>query len=500
MTSSPEHYITVSLNDGFSVVHVRAQPGERLFDVLRRGGKPVHAPCGGKGTCKKCLVTIDGIGEALACQFVVQHDVLVHVPISHRFAIMEAQNLHARQFVKNPPSEGFGLAIDIGTTTVVLFLEELSTFQVIDVLSFINPQTTYGGDVISRIAFCIEQPNGLVTLQHILSEAINQTTESLCRKNHISPQRIDSMTVVGNTVMLHLFCRVDPRSIAYAPYTPVFVDEQRKRARQLNLDVSPDALVTILPSIAGYVGADILAGVATTDLLDRDGFTLYIDIGTNGEIVLGNKDRIYCCATAAGPAFEGATIECGIGAVEGAISEYIEGEITTIGAAAPVGICGSGLIDIVAELLNKKLIDAGGRMENEFTIVKQKECAVNHDIVLTPKDIREVQLAKAAIYAGIRTLLKHADVSIDQIERLYLAGGFGSTIRTSSAIRIGLLPQELSNRIFPIGNSAATGARLALESHAFRAEIDKVRATADYIELSMRPDFNAFYISAMGFE
>ena len=521
--------LTVTIDDGLNTIPVHAHYGELLLDVLRRSGKPIPAPCGGKGTCGKCAVDVAGIGSRLSCQFRVQLDCRITLPTLAQFAILDKSGIHARPIVNNSgldveardskkivtykgkkiideksavstPMEKFGLAIDVGSTTVVVFLEDLTTYEVLDVMSFVNPQTAYGGDVISRITFCIEKKDGLSVLQKILVDGLNNAVAALCRKNDVDPRTIYKAAIVGNTVMQHILFGVDPRSIAFAPYTPKFVQEQQFSAATLNLSMHPDGVVKLLPSIAGYVGADIVAGVASTDMVDRAGYTLYIDIGTNGEMALGNKNKIYCCATAAGPAFEGANIECGVGGVTGAISEYEENEFTTINGGAPIGICGSGLIDIVAVLLDNGLIEMSGYMEKDFLIAPKEDCAVDHDIVLTPKDVREVQLAKAAIYAGIKTLMKIADVEFDQIERLYLAGGFGNYIRVDSGVRLGLLPKELKDRIIPIGNSAGTGARFALKSVAFEKEIEKVREKSQYIELSMRQDFNEAYVAAMMFE
>jgi uncharacterized 2Fe-2S/4Fe-4S cluster protein (DUF4445 family) len=307
------------------------------------------------------------------------------------------------------------------------------------------------------------------------------------------------MTCVGNTIMQHIFLGVDPRSIGVTPFTPVFTEEKMLKAEELSLDINPKGIVRIIPSIAGYVGADIVAGVAATDLTDHETFTLYIDIGTNGEIVLGNREILYCCSTAAGPAFEGARIKCGVGGVVGGIAAYEQGRYRTIGDKAPIGICGSGLIDLIAYLLDTAKIDLSGKMADDYIIEKQVRSGVDHDIILVQKDVREVQLAKSAIYAGILTLTDIAGIRLDQIGRVYLAGGFGNYIRIPSAVRIGLLPAVLEDRIIPVGNSAGTGALLALKSLAFDHEIAKVKERSRYIELSLRSDFNEAYLAAMHF-
>ena len=526
MTLKASQTFTVSINDGLNIIEVRAGHGERLLDVLRLSGKPVHSPCGGKGTCKKCAVFVQGQGSILACQFYIDSDLYVTLPEARQFTILHKEFIGSRQFVKDSgimveqsadkgevryngqtlftaplvSQNKYGVALDVGTTTVVLFLQDLNSYQVLDVASFVNPQTAYGSDVISRITHCIEKQDGLATLQRIFVARLNDAINDLCQKNNILKEQIYKSAVVGNTVMLHILCGVNPRTITFAPYTPVFVDEKIKRAQELGLETHPDGIVKILPSIAGYVGADIVAGVASTDILVQKSYSLYIDVGTNGEIVLGNKDHIYCCATAAGPAFEGATIECGVGGIEGAISEFEDDDFATIGDKPAIGICGSGLIDIVAALLDNGLIDATGYMENDFKLVPQQHTQFGRDIVLTPQDVRQVQLAKAAIYAGIKTLLHVAHITLDQVKRLYMAGGFGNYVRPSSAVRIGLIPRELKDRIIPVGNSAGTGARLALESVTFEKEIHEMRQRTEYIELSMREDFNEHYVAAMTFE
>lgn len=519
-----DKYATVFIDDGLNTVPIRAMAGESLLHVLRRSGKPISAPCGGKGTCKKCNVEIDD-AVVYACQYRIDKDIHVKLVGSHQFTILEKS--HPNKIVKNDSgldiriehdvkrvaykeqniiteldqsTAHYGLAIDIGSTTIVIFLEDFESYNVLDVTSFINPQTAYGGDVISRITYCMENERGLSVLQKRVIEGLNTAIITLCERNGIHPNSIYKTTIAGNTVMLHFICGIDPRSIAFAPYSPVFVETKQLKAHELNVQMHPNGIVIILPSVAGYVGADIVAGVATTDLMDRNGFTLYIDIGTNGEIALGNRDKIYCCATAAGPAFEGANIECGVGGVNGAISAYEDETYTTIGSIAPIGLCGSGLIDIVATLLDKGIIDTMGYMDENFLVAPKKECGIDRDIILSPNDVRQVQLAKAAIFAGMTTLLKVAGIGFSDINKLFLAGGFGNYIRIESGIRIGLLPDGLKDRIISIGNAAGTGARFALKSVEFEKDIARVIKSAEYIELSMRKDFNEAYVAAMMFE
>ena len=520
--STNEKYI-VTIDDGFDVISVQANKDELLLDVLRKSGKSIVAPCGGKGTCKKCTVDVAGAPE-LACQYRVQGPVSVAMPALKTMRILSKAHIAEKHFdddsgieiiagekrvvaYKGDPiivdsesgEQKYGVAIDVGTTTAALFLVDLDSGQLVDSVSFINPQAAYGGDVISRVSYCIENRDGVQILQRILIDAVNSAIEGLCIGNDISPDDIYKTTIVGNTVMQHILCGVNPRSIAFAPYTPVFIEEKLLRGRDLRLLMHEQGVVKILPSVAGYVGADIVAGAAAVGLLQNSGVSLYIDIGTNGEMVLSHEGRLLCCATAAGPAFEGARIACGVGGVTGAISEYEDGDYAVIGGGAPIGICGSAVIDIVAALLDAGRIDMMGYMESDFLLAAAENSATGRPIVLTPNDVREVQLAKAAIYAGIETLLKVARINFNQIDRLYLAGGFGNYIRVQSALRIGLLPRELEGKIIAIGNSAGAGARLALKSAAFEKTIQRVLDHSQYIELSMRQDFNEAYVAAMVF-
>lgn len=516
----------VVVDDGLNRVTVQATEGETLLAVLQRSGKAVLAPCGGKGTCRKCNVQIRGVGERLACEYPIQQDVEVLVADDSQFFILQQQNTVRKTPEVNSgisletadgkniinyrddiliklsghPANLFGLAIDVGTTTVVVYLEDLETGEEIDTAAFVNPQAVYGADVISRVTHCIENENGLSTLQNSLITKIKLTAEALCQKNKIDIEQILKTAIVGNTVMLHILAGIDPGSIAFAPFTPVFLKTKKFTASELGLPGHPQSIVLLLPSIAGYVGADIAAGLATTDMLERDDYALYIDIGTNGEIALANRSRLICCATAAGPAFEGAKISCGTGGVRGAISEYSEDGISTIGGEKPVGICGSGLIDIAAHLLNSEIVNQMGYMEKPFLITAKEEAGIDADIELTPQDIREVQLAKAAIFAGMQVLIKAAGITINDISRLYLAGGFGNYIRVKSASQIGMLPKELASKTVTLGNAAGTGARFALHSIEFEDSLNHVAENAEYIELSNHVEFNEAYVEAMMFE
>ncbi len=501
MTTDSADLVQVLLRQHGTEKPLRGTRGQLLLSLLREHGVKIAAPCGGRGICGKCGVLVDGV-RRLSCRYRLEHDITVDVA-SHRKATVLSDAVELKHVVNDAGVTAvdgavpYGIAVDIGTTTVVVYLEDLAAYRTVDAESFVNPQGDYGHDVVSRIHHTMEHPDGLVQLQGLIREGVSEAIRELCERNAIAAGVVRKAVIAGNTTMLHLFAGADPTPIAQAPYTPRFVEQQTLSGAESGLALSPDAQVVLLASVSAYVGADITAGIASTDLRERDDYSLFIDIGTNGEMALGNRERLFCCSTAAGPAFEGATIHHGTGGIEGAVSRYHEGAYETIGATAPIGICGSGVLDIAAELLRTGAADMGGYMEKDQVIVPAAESATGGDIVFTPADLREVQLATAAIFAGIRILVQQAGVSLEQVGRLYLAGGFGNYLRVESAVAVGLLPESLKDRIVPVGNSAGSGARLALRSKGFAAEVARVASAASYVELSMRQDFNDEYVMAM---
>ena len=355
----------------------------------------------------------------------------------------------------------------------------------------INPQTQYGGDVISRINYTSEKKDGLRELQQVIMSAINEQLSHFTEFSGIGREDIVSLTVTGNTTMLHLLLGVDPLSIALAPFTPKFTDEQVLSGKQLGLLCHAEAKIRTLPCISGYVGADIVAGIASImPSPERDNY-LFMDIGTNGELALVTPGGVLCCSTAAGPAFEGAKISCGMGGVEGAISAYDGQGFTVIGNIKPEGICGSGLIDLVAHMLEKGLVDADGLLKEDYM--------VTDNISITQQDIREVQLAKAAIAAGIKVLIQHAGMNFDQLDAVFLAGGFGNYIQPESAMKIGLIPHQMEGKIIPLGNTSGSGALLALKSTHFSPVVDNLLSRTTYIELSGNENFTMEFAMNMGF-
>ncbi len=422
--------------------------------------------------------------------------------------------------------KNYGLAFDIGTTTIVGLLVDLETGKTIKVASRTNPQVANGADVITRINYTINEENGLNKLQKLVISAMNEIINEVCSNMNVAQEEIYSITIAGNAVMNHLLLGVDPKSMAFAPYVPVFQDPININASKLGLNINPEADVYVLPNISGFVGGDIVALILAHKLLQTEKITLGIDIGTNGEIVLGSKNRLLCCATAAGPAFEGGHITFGMRAANGAIdSVSIEEDkfvYHVIGNVNPKGICGTGLIDLVAELLEVGIIDETGRIQskdelegkaksfenrvresgsqNEFVIVFKEEINNGNDIVLKQQDVRELQLAKGAIAAGYSVLLSELGHSANDIDEVLIAGAFGSYIKKESALRIGLLPKVAIEKVKSIGNSSSIGAKQYLISKLKRSECLEIISKTEYIELCLRPEFQEKFMEAMIFE
>ena len=416
--------------------------------------------------------------------------------------------------------EIYGVAFDIGTTTVVGSLINLITGQVVAANAEANGQRSFGADVIARITYVSENEKGLETLRGKVIETLNKIINNLVVNAKVNKEHIYSVATVGNTVMQHLLVGSNPANIAISPYIPVFQNALKLRACLLGIDVNKEAFLYTAPNVAGYVGADTVGVVLATFLEKREDILLAVDIGTNGEIVLGNRERMLACSAAAGPAFEGAQIKQGMRAANGAIEKV---EITddvyigVIGDAKPIGICGSGLVDAVAELVHIGIINKGGRMLSseevpdlpaalkdrivegqhgfDFVLYKAENPADN--VNLTQKDIRELQLAKGAIYAAIKILIKELGIEFKDISRVLLAGAFGNYIQVKSAKTIGLLPYELE--VEQVGNAAGVGSRMLLASDKEKERAGYIAGKIKYLELSSRPDFQDEFMAAMGF-
>src|SRR5262245_39244936 len=417
----------------------------------------------------------------------------------------------------------FGLAIDIGTTSVVTTLVELGSGEQLASVSSLNPQSVFGGDLMSRIAFAQFNPGNLRKLTTRILGLLNRHVEEVCRESGVLSKWIYKVVIVGNTCMHHLLLGIDPSWVGLAPYAPVMRHALVLPARELSLKVAPEARICLLPLVAGFVGADAVAVALATRIYASEEVRVAVDIGTNGEVLLASGRHLWACSAPAGPALEGAQIKCGMRGALGAIDRVrVEDDVRvhTIGETAPLGICGSGIIDLLAGLLDAGVIDATGLIrvedrdrltpalrdrvvmrgeERQVVVLRPGEAGSTREIVLTQDDVRQVQLAKGAIASGVAMLLHVAGVSPGGVAELMLAGGFGNYVSVGSALRIGLVPSLPPERIRYVGNAAALGAQLALLSEVERARAETIAVAIEHVSLAAHPDFEQIFVDAMNF-
>ena len=506
--------------------------GATLLEAAGLVGIVLNTNCGERGTCEKCSVNLEPSGQrVLACQYHIQSDLTVTIPETSRFfqqrILTEGVDVQAKGHFDihkkyHPADQVFGLAIDIGTTTVVAKLIDMSDGSCLSTGAILNPQIRYGDDVISRITYA-DSDEKLARLQMVLLDGINELIVGLCSDNSISSAQIYEICAVGNTTMNHLFLKLPVVQLGQAPYHAYCLDAKDTPAEQFPLEINPLGNIHTVENIAGFVGSDTIASALAVEIDSAEKMTLIIDIGTNGEIVLGSKDKLYAASCAAGPAFEGARISQGSRAVSGAIEAVVinddDIDIDVIDSIGSRSICGSGLIDAVAVLLELGIIDSTGRFVEpkklEDTLgpkilsrITDRDSqpafilADNGDdgqVLLTQKDIREVQLAKAAIRAGIKLIQKKLGIEDDDIQRILLAGAFGNYIRRESALRIHLTPQVPPERIHFVGNAASSGARMILLSSQARDLARKLARKIEYIEIAHEKDFTTVYADSMMF-
>ncbi len=413
----------------------------------------------------------------------------------------------------------YGLAVDIGTTTVVVYLLDLLTGEIVDRQGTYNKQAKFGDDVISRIVYAVDTPENLQEIHQAVVDTINDLTDKILVRQDLDVQELATAVVAGNTTMTQLFLGVDPRYVRLEPYIPTMNEVPSVAAREIGLHLLPEGLVHSYPSVASYVGGDIVSGTLVTDMANGEDIVLFIDIGTNGEIVLGNQDWLVSCACSAGPCFEGGGIAFGMRAMPGAI-ERINIDTTTldvtykvVGSISPVGICGSGLVDCLAKLRDAGIIDRAGNFQlahptnserlratpddKEFVLAWAHQAGGDKDIVITENDVKNLIRAKGAIYAGIRSLLTMVAVEIDMISRIVIAGGFGNYLNVHDSVEIGLLPDLPAENYQFIGNSSVKGARLALLSQNAWREALELSRKMTYVELSIGTTFMDEFVSAL---
>lgn len=417
-----------------------------------------------------------------------------------------------------PEAAPLGLAVDLGTTKIAAFLLDLESGRTLANRGLINPQIPYGEDVISRITYAIQKPGGAAELQKVVVEAINKATEEMCAEVNAHPSHIVEAVVVGNTAMHHLFLGLPVSQLGYAPYVPAVQEPLEVKARELGLRMAPGAVLYMPPIIAGYVGSDHVAALLAAGFDEIEGPALLLDIGTNTEICLVHRERsgrpdklpLTSLSCASGPAFEGAHITHGMRASPGAIESFCleddEVKFQTIGGLPPIGLCGSGILDVVAQLRKAGVIDSSGRMGSHqrvrkangqlyFVIAERGEGLP--PIVFTQKDVREIQLAKGAIRAGIEVLLRERSLSPSELQEVVLAGAFGTYLRPESALEIGMLPKLPLERFRQVGNAAGAGAKAMLISTKMRAKAENLAQQVEYIELAAVPNFAEIFAKAI---
>ena len=507
---------------------LEVEEGTTVMNALKAANIFLDAPCGGKGTCHKCLVQISSDSASWktvkACQTKISSSLYIDTAKSkrkHRIlteaAARSVPYLPSAKISEELPC--YLAAFDIGTTTIASYLLDGHTGKQLGTASCVNPQAAYGADVISRADYTMH--HGFDDLTGCVRKAINDLLQELAHAASIQVEEILQICLVGNTCMHHIFFQYPMNSLVLAPYVPYQKGLTKGKAADFQIHIHPEGELIFLPVIAGFVGADTMGCLLAVRPDLKEEITLMIDIGTNGELVLGNRERLVCCSTAAGPAFEGAKIECGMRGAQGAIDHVFwdkEGfRFSVIGDGKPRGICGSGLIDAIACLRKQGLIDETGHMLScqEAAEVCGAEIAAHMiqkgnmtaflfdphapQVYLTQKDVREVQLAKGAISAGILLLEKHLGITHEDIQTIYIAGAFGNYMNPENACNIGLLSAALKTRIQSIGNAAGEGAKIALLNKEELAETVRLSQQVEFLELAAIPEFQDCFVDELEF-
>jgi len=527
-----EHYCVTFRPEGTAVSIHR---GATLLEAAGKAGIILEAACGGAGTCGKCgVMLLPQRRMVQACRQVVDRDMEVLVPGEARFLehrILEEgghpgapiePDVYRRYAGRAAPQQVLGAAVDVGTTTVVLKLMRMVDGQVLATESALNPQARFGDDVISRIDYAGRE-GGARQLREAIVGCINDLLARACRKASAEVSQVYEMCVAGNTTMHHLLLGLPVAQLGSAPYRAHCVEAMNLEAGPSGLAIHPEGKVHVLANIAGFVGADTTAAALATEMAFAEDGTLLVDIGTNGELVLAAGGRLTAASCAAGPAFEGARITCGSRAATGAIEAVVfdgqEIALDIIGGGPPRSICGSGLVDAVAVMLEAAVIDPTGRFVEEPAIERLSEpirhrlrrrngepCLMLYEpsddsraVFLTQRDIRQVQLAKAAIRAGISLLLRRSGLAEMDLRAILLAGAFGNYIRRENAVRIGLLPDVDIHHIRFVGNAAGAGAQVALLSQAARERAAMLARRIEYMEIANEAGFTDVYTQSMLF-
>lgn len=519
--------IPVKVSDGSESYTVMVKEGQSILDAMIEKDKGISAVCGGRGTCGKCKIKVlSGYlpqtvsdkayftekelqdGMRLSCKAYPSEPIQITLQFQKEISFEVLSDYEAEE---NGSDDGemdqdqqLGIAIDIGTTTIALQLLNKVSGKKMATYTSINHQRSYGADVISRIMAATQGkgPELKQSIQKDLADGIRNVLE----RGKTEPKQVKEVVIAGNTTMIHLLMGYDCKGLGEYPFTPVNIEMIADSYENIIGDNQLDATVYILPGISTFVGGDIVAGLYACNVDTKAEYSLLIDLGTNGEIALGNKDKIMVTSTAAGPAFEGGNIAYGVGSIEGAISGVTIDEngpsIKTIAGKPAVGICGTGVIEAVSELVKAELVDETGCLDDEYFDdgYPLAESTDGVQIVLTQADIREIQLAKAAVRAGVETLFIRYGITKDEIAKVYIAGGFGFKLDCEKAISIGMIPECFAEKIEAVGNSSLGGAVRFLMDPDSRERSSKIGRGALEINLSADKDFNQLYMDAMYFE
>jgi uncharacterized 2Fe-2S/4Fe-4S cluster protein (DUF4445 family) len=547
---NPKQKIRITFN-GQSYL---AERGQTALEALINNGLLLRSDCGGKGRCGKCQIKVHdpdpaflsppsegevkifgpkglAAGYRLACCATLLNDISLEIPASARLSASVLEKappllLEKHAILKarsDSQKTNYSLAVDLGTTTIAVYLCDPAAGKVIASIAMRNPQAIFGDDVMSRISVISADPNLLKRLQRMAVKTIEWGAQALIDSMKIAPARIKTMMVVGNSTMIHIFVGQNPASIGVYPYEPQFVEEKQFAADSLGFSFNPKAEIHTLPLITGFIGADTVGATVAAELEENPVGTMLVDVGTNGEIMFLGKTGLVATSCATGPAFEGATIQHGMQAVPGAINTVkIDQKKRTVSYSLiqkgpgntqkPLGICGTGVISAVAELLRAGIISKDGAFNHEtkypnlqldenntaqFILVPSEKTADGRAIVLTQKDVRAIQLAKGAIRTGIELLC--IETNIDLPGKILLAGAFGSYINPEDALTIGMLPDLPPEDIEGVGNAAGAGAILALFDERFAKKAKELSRSTRVLDLSTHPDFQDTFINALSF-
>ena len=478
-------------------IYLEAKKGENLLDVLTRNKIDIPTDCGKKGKCKKCAVrlisgSVDGTcrddkGNILSCLSFIKEPITISIQEKHKYHQESHDSLKSVEAVNK--NSTFGIAFDLGTTTLAFSLVDLEAKKVCERYTVLNKQSVYGADVITRISASNE--GNLESLHKIVCEQLEEAIQYFIKKHGL--KEIKRVVVAGNTTMLHLFLNVSPESIGVAPYNPIFLEHKKLSGSDINISCQT---IDVLPSCSAFVGADITAGAYLINLPNN---SLLVDLGTNGELLYHKDNKYFATSTAAGPCLEGASMDCGVGGIKGAVCKVSSSnsgvDFETVGNEEACGICGAGYVDLIASLLNSGKIDETGCL-----LENNDKYNLTEKIYISASDVRKFQLAKSAISSGIETLLKEIEVNKEDVENIFLAGGIGYYVNVKNAITVGLLPKSFNNKVHVVGNSSLFGAEKCFFDENAINDMRKIAENSSTIDLNTSKFFSDSYMMNMLFD